>query len=161
MPAPAFITELRTKVGHDLLWLSGATAVVLDSSGRVLLGQRSDNHQWSLISGILDPGEQPDHGVAREVLEETGVTVMVEALAAVRVTDPMTYPNGDQAQFLDLIFLCRPHAGTAWVADDESVAVGWFSLDALPHPLLAHVRPTLENVLNYRADPAAGVRWQR
>ena len=27
--------------------------------GEILLGQRSDNHQWSVIAGIMDPGEQP------------------------------------------------------------------------------------------------------
>ena len=72
MPTPDFILRLREKIGHDLLWLPGVTAVVLDDRNRVLLGRRADNGRWTLITGILEPGEQPAVGVVREVLEETG-----------------------------------------------------------------------------------------
>ena len=39
---------------------------------------------------------------------------------------------GDHAQYLDHTFRCRYVAGEARVADDESVAVGWFALDEQP-----------------------------
>lgn len=52
---PEFIVEMRKKIGHDLLWLPGCTAVVIHE-GKVLLGQRSDNGNWGLITGIVEPG---------------------------------------------------------------------------------------------------------
>ncbi|MGW3095392.1 NUDIX hydrolase [Streptomyces sp. NPDC001102] len=132
MPTPDFIREIRATAGHQLLWLPGVSAVVFDDEGRVLLGQRADNFRWALISGIPDPGEQPAAAVVREVEEETGVRVAVERLVSVRSSRQVTYPNGDVCQFMDLCFRCRVLGGEARVNDDESLAVGWFSLDELP-----------------------------
>src|SRR5262245_11847461 len=80
MPIPTFILELRRKVGHDLLFLPGLVAVVIDGQGRVLLNRRVDSGRWSLISGIPDPGEQPGAAIEREVFEETGVRVRASRL---------------------------------------------------------------------------------
>ncbi|EMY32434.1 mut-like protein [Arthrobacter crystallopoietes BAB-32] len=132
MPTPDFILELRKKIGHDLLWLPGATAVVLDGQDRVLLGRRADNGIWTLITGILEPGEQPAEAVVREIFEETAVVAEVEHLAEVYAGGPMEFVNGDQAQFLTLNFRCRYVSGEARVNDDESSEVGWFPLDGLP-----------------------------
>jgi ADP-ribose pyrophosphatase YjhB (NUDIX family) len=132
MPTPDFILELRKKIGHDLLWLPGTTAVVLDGQDRVLLGRRADNGLWTLITGILEPGEQPAVGMVREIFEETSVVAEVEHLAEVYAGRPMEFVNGDQAQFLTLNFRCRYVSGEATVNDDESSEVGWFPLDALP-----------------------------
>jgi ADP-ribose pyrophosphatase YjhB (NUDIX family) len=132
MPVPTFILEIRKKIGNDLLWLPGVTAVVMDDNNRVLLVQRADNHQWTLVTGCLEPGEQPARGAVREVEEETGVTAVAERLLAVETVPRATLPNGDQVQFVDTAFRCRYVAGEAAVGDDESVDVGWFALDALP-----------------------------
>jgi 8-oxo-dGTP pyrophosphatase MutT (NUDIX family) len=131
MPVHDFILALRAKVGTDPLWLVGVSAIVLDGD-RVLLAQRADTGRWSTVSGIVEPGEHPAATAVREVLEETGVTAAVERLAAVSVTRPITYPNGDRTQFTDLTFRCRYLGGDARVADDESLAVAWFPVGALP-----------------------------
>ncbi|MEU6251095.1 NUDIX domain-containing protein [Streptomyces sp. NPDC047043] len=132
MPTPDFIREIRATAGHQLLWLPGVSAVAFDDQGRVLLGQRADNHKWALISGIPEPGEQPAVAIAREVEEETGVRVAVERLVSVRSGKEVTFPNGDVCQFMDICFRCRAIGGEARVNDDESLAVGWFALDELP-----------------------------
>ncbi|MEV0492008.1 NUDIX hydrolase [Streptomyces atratus] len=139
---PEFVSSLRAVVGADhLLWLPGVNAVVRDGFGRVLLHRRSDSGRWSLLSGILEPGEDPAAGVVREVEEETGVRVVVERLAAVTVSPRVRHPNGDLAQYLELVFVCRPTGAdqVARVADDESLEVGWFAPDAMP-PLRESVR---------------------
>lgn len=83
MPTPEYILSLREKIGHDLLWLPGATAVVLHE-GRILLGRRADNGNWAPITGIVDPGEEPAAAAVRECLEEAGVVCEVEGLAGVK-----------------------------------------------------------------------------
>ena len=131
MATPEFIRAIRASAGHQLLWLPGVTAVVRRGD-EVLLVQRSDTGAWSPVTGIVDPGEQPGVAARREVLEETGVHVSVDRLAAVQALPPTTHVNGDQATYLDLTFACTYLRGDAYVADDESLDVRWFRLDALP-----------------------------
>lgn len=132
MTTPKFILELREKIGHDLLWLTGITGVVLDDAGQVLLVRRADTGRWSLVAGILEPGEQPAVGLLREIQEETAVEAEIERLVSIDSLPPSSYPNGDQVQYLDLCFRCRPIAGEPRVNDDESLDVRWWPLDDLP-----------------------------
>ncbi len=145
MPVPDFIVELRRMVGSTELWLPGVTAVVRRAD-ELLMVQRADNHQWTPVTGIVDPGEEPAVAARREALEETGVEIRVDRLAQVSVVGPITYANGDRTAYLDLVFACSWVAGEPHVADDESVAVGWFALDDLPRMeqgMLSRVRAGL------------------
>ncbi|MFG2882602.1 NUDIX domain-containing protein [Streptomyces sp. NPDC048297] len=132
MATPDFIRTIRASAGHQLLWLPGVSAVVFDDQGRVLLGQRSDNHQWAVLSGIPEPGEQPAAAAVREVYEETAVRCVPERIVMVKSSERVTFGNGDICQFMDITFRCRAVGGEARVNDDESVDVGWFEVDALP-----------------------------
>ncbi|MDR6862399.1 GNAT family N-acetyltransferase [Phycicoccus sp. 3266] len=146
MPVPEFIVALRERVGTDLLWLSGVSAVVRNDRGEVLLVRRADNGQWALVSGILEPGEQPAEGLRREIEEETGVVATVDTLTGVWTLPPIEYPNGDRAQYLDLCFLATHVSGEARVNDDESLEVGWFAPDSLP-PMMERSRVRLDRAL--------------
>jgi 8-oxo-dGTP pyrophosphatase MutT (NUDIX family) len=139
MPAPDYVLKLRKKIGNNPLWVPGVRGVVIDGSGRVLLAQRADNKQWALVSGMLEPGEQPARGLVREIFEETAVVAEPERVVSVGAVGPFTYPNGDVCEFLDVVFRCRYVSGTARVNDDESLAVGWFSVDELPQLMPGHL----------------------
>ena len=152
MPVPEFVVALREQVGHAPLWLAGVSAVVTDGDGRVLLTRRRDNGRWAVVSGILEPGEEPGSAVLREIREETGIDVELVRLTSVDVTPPITYPNGDQAQYLDLTFLARHTGGAARVNDDENLEVGWFVPDALPEPLTDTSRLRIEKALSGTAE---------
>ncbi|MGV4986545.1 NUDIX hydrolase [Streptomyces sp. NRAIS4] len=132
MATPDFIRTLRASAGRQLLWLPGITAIVFDDEGRVLLGRRTDTRKWSVIGGIPEPGEQPAACAVREVFEETAVHCVAERVVLVQALDPVTYPNGDQCQYMDITIRCRAVGGEARVNDDESLEVGWFAVDALP-----------------------------
>ena len=133
MATPDFIREIRATAGHQLLFLPGVSAVVFDDEGRVLLGRRADTGHWSIVGGIPEPGEQPADAVVREVLEETAVHCEAERVVLTQTLEPpVTYPNGDVCQFMDICFRCRATGGEARVNDDESLEVGWFERDSLP-----------------------------
>ena len=135
MATPDFVLDLRAKIGHDLLWLSGVTAVVLREAlaGReVLLVRRADTGAWTPVTGIIDPGEQPAVAGAREVLEEAGVVAVPEALTSVSAGRPLQYPNGDRSQYLDLTFRFAYVSGEPHPADGENTDARWFATDALP-----------------------------
>lgn len=132
MTTPGFIRDLRSRIGHTLLFLPGVSAVVRDAEGRVLLGRRADTGAWSIIGGIPEPGEQPAEAAVREVYEETAVHCEAERVLLVETLEPVRYANGDQCQYVDVSLLCRATGGEARVNDDESTDVGWFAPGQLP-----------------------------
>ncbi|KTR21660.1 NUDIX hydrolase [Curtobacterium citreum] len=135
MPTPEYVLSLREKIGTDLLWLTGVTAVVTRGEGadrELLVVRRADTGAYTPVTGIVDPGEEPAVAAEREVLEEADVVAVAERLAWVQVLPEMTYPNGDRAQYLDLVFACRYVSGTPAPADGENTEAFWAPLDALP-----------------------------
>lgn len=146
MTTPRFVLDLRAKIGHAPLWMAGVKGVVLreiaesDAAAEVLLVKRADNGRWTVPAGILEPGEEPADGIAREVWEETGVRARVLRLVGVQTTAPNVYPNGDQAQYLDLVMALEPEGGSARVNDDENTAVEWRGVDDLGDVPPLHAR---------------------
>jgi 8-oxo-dGTP pyrophosphatase MutT (NUDIX family) len=141
MPIPAYVAHLRTMVGRELLWMPGVTAVVLREAPdglEVLLVKRSDNGQWTPVTGIVDPGEHPHLAAVREVLEEASVVAEVERLVWVRATGVIRHPNGDLGQYVDHTFRCRWVSGDPHPGDDESTDARWFPLDGLPQMSQVH-----------------------
>ena len=149
MPIPPFVAELRALVGTLELWLPAVTAVVVRGDAdttEVLLTLRADNGEWAPVTGILDPGEEPAIGAAREALEETGVVVTVDRLASVSASPQVVHGNGDLGVYLDLTFACTWVSGEARVNDDENVEVRWWPVDALP-PMTDWLQQRIDDVL--------------
>lgn len=129
MPTPDFVLELRRHVGTMPLALSGVTAVIVRDD-RVLLGRRSDTGALTPITGIIDPGEEPADAAVREAEEEAAVVIRVDSLVWVHQIPRVTYANGDQSDYLDLVFRCSWISGEPYPADGEMTDVGWYPLDA-------------------------------
>lgn len=135
MPTPEFILTLREKIGHDPLFLTGITAVVVRGEGRsreLLLVRRADNGEWTPVCGIVEPGQQVDEVAAREVTEETTITCEVDRLVWVCTHPEQTYTNGDVTSYVNFTFLAHATGGVPRPGDDESTEAGWFTLDELP-----------------------------
>jgi len=145
MAIPDFVLAIRKKIGHDPLWLSGATAVIIDAN-RILLIRRAEDGEWSPVTGVVDPGEEPADTAVRESREEAGVVIEAVRLAAIGVTDPITYENGDRSQYVDHTFRCRYVSGEPRVSDDETTDVRWFPLDDMPE-MQSHYRERIRAAL--------------
>ena len=78
--------------------------------------------QWSLPGGTLELGETLEAGVAREMLEETGLVVDVGPV--IEVFDRILLDERRQVRyhFVLVDFLCRPIAGT-FPSDSDAVDV--------------------------------------
>lgn len=60
-----------------------AAALITSPSGEVLLVKPNYRALWSLPGGVLEDGEPPHEGCAREVREEIGLSVPMDRLLAV------------------------------------------------------------------------------
>lgn len=134
MPVPEYIQNIRQKIGHELVMLVGAAAIIINQQGEVLLQRRSDNGNWGVIGGAVEPGEEPAEAVIREAWEEAGVHVIPERIVGVYGGPDyrFTYPNGDEVSIVSITFLCRIISGEPHINDDESLELRFFSPDNLP-----------------------------
>lgn len=164
MPIPEYHAALRAKIGNDLIWAPGVSVIILrerDGVIEVLMQHRSDDGRWNPICGSVDPGEDPDVCAVREVKEETGIDIDIDALLAVRSLPRHTIErNGHQVQYLDLCFAAHPldSGDGAHIADDESLAIEWCSVDALP-PMPERHLASIELALAQRRGERVGVQF--
>ena len=103
----------------------GVGAAVFDGASVVLIKRRFEPLQgrWSLPGGGLEVGETLEAGVAREIEEETGLTVSVGPV--VEVFDRILLDDAGRVEyhFVLVDFLCRATGGTLAPGSDVSDAV--------------------------------------
>ena len=105
--------RLRERIRDGLTW--GVGAVVTDDADRVLLVYEND--RWALPGGGVEPDEGRVEAVVREVSEETGITVRVDALGA--VTEQTVVHGDERARFRFGTYVATPLTTT--VTDDPGV----------------------------------------
>jgi len=108
-------------------FMVGAMGLIQDEHGRILILEHTYRREvpWGLPGGWLKHAESPETGLTREVLEETGLNVRVDALLAAEFW-------GDTQ--LDLLFRCTVESGS-YQSSDETGLHRWASLDELPELL--------------------------
>ncbi len=108
----------------------GCSAAIFDEQRRILLTKRTDNGQWCLPSGALDPGESVAEACEREVFEETGLNVRVKRLVGVYShPDQLTvYPDGNKFQIVALHFEAEITGGELGLSDETS-DFGYFTME--------------------------------
>src|SRR5690349_248058 len=108
MAISRYVSDLRSRIGRDLLLLPGVTAVIRDGS-RFLLAKQQGSPRWGTIGGSIEPGEEPSEAVFREVVEELGVAPLVgRVIGAYGGSDfVFDYPNGDRVSYISVAYDCR------------------------------------------------------
>ena len=95
-----YIMDLRKLVGHRPLLQVGASVIVEDAEGRILLQLRSDNRCWGYAGGSVELDEVVEDAAKRELLEETGLTAhRLEFFGVFSGPDThYVYPNGREPE---------------------------------------------------------------
>ena len=128
-----YLKDLRGRIGHRLLMVPSVAAMIFNHEGRILL-QRT-NEGWSLPAGAINPGETPAQAVIREVREQTGLQVRPQRVVGVFGGSDgfrFTYSNGDQVEYLCVLFECGVMGGEPGGSDDETVELHFFPVDQMP-----------------------------
>ena len=118
----SYVSDIRKKVGHDPIMLTGCS-VIVRRGDEVLLMRRSDNGLWCYHGGSLELGETVEAAARRELWEEAGLTARSLTLVGVYAgpEQHMFYPNGDEAYYTDVVFECRDFTGEPMASMPSSI----------------------------------------
>jgi len=102
-----------------------AVAAVIVRGDRVLAMRRSQQKDagaglWETVSGRVEPDEDPRDAIAREIAEETGLTVSIEA----RPIDAYTARRGD-APMVVVVYRARYVDGEVERSDEHDAHAWW------------------------------------
>lgn len=129
-------------------------AALIEREGRFLLGKRSPHKlsapdYWCPICGAVEPGELQAQAVAREVLEETGLSVRaVEKVAECDTRDGSAVIHWWRTEPLD--------TEPARLANDEHSELRWVTLEELRalDPVFPEDVAIFEGLSERKSDPA-------
>jgi 8-oxo-dGTP pyrophosphatase MutT (NUDIX family) len=143
-----YIMDLRKIVGHRTLLQVGASVIVEDSKGRILLQKRSDHHSWGYAGGAVALDEKVEDAAVRELFEETGLKAESLELLGVYSGKDMhnTYPNGDDVSNVDIVYVCRKYSGELKRQESEVEDIRFFAVDELPDNIF---KPNLPAILDW------------
>lgn len=132
-----------------MILLPVVAVALFDESGHVLIAQRPFGKEhgglWEFPGGKIEPGEPPEAALVRELREELGIAVAVDALT------PITFasePRGERHLLL-LLYRCSEWHGEArsieaaairWVAIGELAALDMPPADRVLRSVLANER---------------------
>jgi 8-oxo-dGTP diphosphatase len=122
-----------------------AACALIDADGRVLIAQRPQGKSmaglWEFPGGKVEPGEQPEQCLIRELKEELGIIVREECLA------PLTFASHSYPDFhlLMPLYVCRRWEGI--VTAQEQQALKWvrpgelrnYPMPPADEPLISHL----------------------
>lgn len=142
-----YIQSLREAVGSRPLLQCGASVIIFDPDGKVLMMHRTDNDCWCFPGGAIELGEGAEGAAKREVFEETGLGVEELALFDIFSGKELyyKYPNGDEVYNIDIVFMTRRYSGEA-NKNSESKGFRFFAIDELPENISPPVRPVVRRL---------------
>jgi len=147
-----YLKNLRKLVGHMPILVCGASVIVVNEKGEVLLQLRSDNGCWGYAGGSVDINEVVEDAAKRELFEETGIVAHTLELFGVFSGPELyyVYPHGDEISNVDIVYICNDFSGEAKPDFTESTDARFFAIDNLPSNISPPCVPALEKYKEMR-----------
>lgn len=146
-----YIMDLRKIVGHRTLLQVGASVIIEDELGRILLQKRSDNHCWGYAGGSVELDEEVEAAARRELFEETGLIAGEMELFGVFSGKDLhyVYPNGDEVSNVEIVYLCKDYTGELKCQVGEVDELDFFEAEKIPNkispPLIRQINQWIES----------------
>lgn len=124
-----------------------AVYLVLIKDKKILLLRRKDtgyqDGNYSLVAGHLDGGERTRVSMAREALEEAGITILPDDLEVVHIMHHFR----PEREYFDIYLKADKWEGEVCNMEEHKCDdLSWFDLNSLPDNLIPEVRQALENI---------------
>ena len=134
MPISPYLKNLREKVGNEILQVPSVAAIIRNKDGQILFVKGENSDIWGLPAGAIDPGETPAEAVIREVFEETGLKISPIKIIGIFGGREFRYeyPNGDQVEYLTVVFDCQIGGGKLHNQDGEIAEFKHFAVEEMP-----------------------------
>lgn len=150
-----FRMALDEELSHIPFIQTGASVIVRDERGRILLQQRSDNGMWGLPGGCQELGERLEATAVRELREETGIRVREDDLILINTLSgearKRVYSNGDIVYNNTSLYLVDINSkDLAIKMNAESIRLEFFGIDNLPENM--HDGDMVSEYINYISD---------
>ena len=145
-----YISNLRSKIGHDPIFMPAASCCIIKNN-KILLQKRTDNGDWAVHGGGLELGETFEEGLIRELREELNIKPINPIIFNVYSGEEfhIFYPNQDEVYVIVAIYIVEDYIGEIKVDLNEVSEVRWFDFDNLPENInKADIRPITE-VIKY------------
>lgn len=98
-----YIKSLRQHLGHTTLLQVGASVIVINEAGQMLMQQRTDCGSWGYAGGSVELGESVEQTAERELFEETGLKAQkLELLGVYSGELKMQASEVSQLKFIDI-----------------------------------------------------------
>ncbi len=135
-----FRMALDERICHIPFIQTGASVVVENERGEILLQQRTDNGRWGLPGGCQDLGEDLRTTATRELFEETGIEIDGSELELIDTLGgearKRVYPNGDICYNNTSLYWAKIDSRNVTIkSDSESLRLEFRSMDNLPSPM--------------------------
>lgn len=126
--------------------LISAVHLFLIKDDKILLLRRKntgyEDGNYSVPAGHLDGNEPATHAMARESLEEAGITINPKDLQVVHAMHRLT-PKDER---VDFFLITDKWVGQPIITEPEKCDdLSWFAIDSLPDNIIPYVRSAIEN----------------
>lgn len=131
----------------------GAHLLLIDDQNRLLLMKRTVKNEmdglYALIAGKVDVFESPRTALAREVFEESGITILSEDLEhVVTIHHAETDYKAAKHDVVEFYFRPKKWSGTPQIMEvDKASEIAFFPIENLPSPISPYIKHAL-NALN-------------
>ncbi len=146
--------SLRKFVGHMPILQCGASVILENEKGEILLQLRKDNNCWGYPGGSVELDEVVEEAAKRELFEETGL--VAEELELYGVFSGKEYhyiyPNGDEVSNIDHVYICKKYSGELKLQESEGLELRFFKLEDVPENLSPPIKKIVQKYVKEKLN---------